>query len=539
MRKMMKQTREKKNKARWKKLCAGLLTAALTGTVLPPVYASAGTDTAHVPTGGLMEFVEEPVVRVLSDDMNDAETDTNTLRSIRQELRVYEWDCYSNDYYYSKLTESEQRLYEQMDAACGELLTTNVSASTYRTKLEDESFGIRKGTKMISTQGLSIDQVQKIQEVFVYANPQYYFLTNSRLLGSDQVALGVHDSFAAGSARAAATRKVYARIKAMQRKIHAGGTVYETESQIHELVCDEIDYLSTANATADTSDPYYTQTIYGALTTGKTVCAGYTKLYELLCNYFGIDCIAVVSADHAWNLVRYGEHWYIVDTTWDDSYNRSAYFHISERQMYATDQDNSHIANSLYIGLMPTADIRFSDSLKSVYGLEQPKVEIADTADGLTITMDSTQGEVYYTLDGTTPTSGDLYENPIELRDAGDYVVTAVTMQDGRLSSAYEIFPVRIADGEVRVRSVKNLEGKQVRVQFQASGNYAGYEVSYASKRDFSNQKSAKLTTSAARIKKLALGKTYYVRVRGYRTDAYGNYYYTPYSKAKKVQVVR
>ena len=207
--------------------------------------------------------------------------------------------------------------------------------------------------------------------------------------------------------------------------------------------------------------------------------------------------------------------------------------------MYATDQDNSHIANSLYIGLMPTADIRFSDSLKSVYGLEQPKVEIADTADGLTITMDSTQGEVYYTLDGTTPTSGDLYENPIELRDAGDYVVTAVTMQDGRLSSAYEIFPVRIADGEVRVRSVKNLEGKQVRVQFQASGNYAGYEVSYASKRDFSNQKSAKLTTSAARIKKLALGKTYYVRVRGYRTDAYGNYYYTPYSKAKKVQVVR
>ena len=76
MRKMMKQTREKKNKARWKKLCAGLLTAALTGTVIPTVYASAETTTGHVPTGGLMEFVEEPVVRVLSDDMNDSETDT-------------------------------------------------------------------------------------------------------------------------------------------------------------------------------------------------------------------------------------------------------------------------------------------------------------------------------------------------------------------------------------------------------------------------------------------------------------------------------
>lgn len=530
---------EKTKRTIWKKLCAGLLTAALTGTVLPPVYASAGTDTAYVPTGGLMEFVEEPVVRVLSDDMNDAETDTNTLRSIRQELRVYEWDCYSNDYYYSKLAESEQRLYEQMDAACGELLTSSsLAAEKYEVNRNGKKV-VCRGTKMISTVGLGSEQVKKVYELFIYANPQYYFLSNSRFVKTGAVALGIYDAFATGSARAAATDKVYARIKAMQQKIRTDGTVYETESQIHELVCDEIDYLSTANATADTSDPYYTQTIYGALTTGKTVCAGYTKLYELLCNYFGIDCIAVVSADHAWNLVRYGEHWYIVDTTWDDSYNRSAYFHISERQMYATDQDNSHIANSLYIGLMPTADIRFSDSLKSVYGLEQPKVEIADTADGLTITMDSTQGEVYYTLDGTTPTSGDLYENPIELRDAGDYVVTAVTMQDGRLSSAYEIFPVRIADGEVRVRSAKNLEGKQVRVQFQASGSYAGYEVSYASKRDFSNQKSAKLTTSAARIKKLALGKTYYVRVRGYRTDAYGNYYYTPYSKAKKVQVVR
>ena len=32
-------------------------------------------------------------------------------------------------------------------------------------------------------------------------------------------------------------------------------------------------------------------------------------------------------------------------------------------------------------------------------------------------------------------------------------------------------------------------------------------------------------------------GKTYYVRVRGYKVDAYGNYYYTPYSKVKKITV--
>ena len=207
--------------------------------------------------------------------------------------------------------------------------------------------------------------------------------------------------------------------------------------------------------------------------------------------------------------------------------------------MRQTDQADSHVAKPLYAGLMPAADAAFQESLKSFYGLEQPLVQITDTADGLTITMDSAEGSVYYTLDGTEPGVEDVYVDPIELRDAGDYIVTAVTMKDGSLPSAYEIFPVRIADGSVSVRSVKNLQGKQLRVLLRADGSYDGYEISYASKRDFSNQKSAKIGTAAARIKKLVIGKTYYVRVRGYRTDAYGNYYYTPYSKAKKMKVTR
>lgn len=392
---------------------------------------------------------------------------------------------------------------------------------------------------MISTQGLSSDQVKTVYELFIYANPQYYFLSNSRYVKTGEVALGIYDAFASGSARARATKQVFAKVAAMQRQINAAGTVYDTELQIHELICDEVDYQTADYEVADTADPYYTQTIYGALTTGKTVCAGYTKLYELLCNYFGIDCIAVTSDDHAWNLVRYGTQWYIVDTTWDDSYDRNAYFHISERQMRQTDQADSHVAKPLYAGLMPAADAAFQESLKSFYGLEQPLVQITDTADGLTITMDSEEGSVYYTLDGTEPGVEDVYVDPIELRDAGDYIVTAVTMQDGSLPSAYEIFPVRIADGSVSVRSVKNLQGKQLRVLLRADGSYDGYEISYASKRDFSNQKSAKIGTAAARIKKLVIGKTYYVRVRGYRTDAYGNYYYTPYSKVKKMKVTR
>ena len=545
----MKNKNQMKNKKQmknhWKQLCAGLLTAALTGTVLPPQTVYANTEPVAAPevsaVTGWMEFEEAAVIRVISDGNSGSQANgtVNTLRSVREQLWQYDWDCYSNDYYYSKLTQQERLLYERMDAVCGQLLgSDSLTAAKYEINRNGKKAEGR-GTKMISTQGLSSDQVKTVYELFIYANPQYYFLSNSRYVKTGEVALGIYDAFASGSARARATKQVFAKVAAMQRQINAAGTVYDTELQIHELICDEVDYQTADYEVADTADPYYTQTIYGALTTGKTVCAGYTKLYELLCNYFGIDCIAVTSDDHAWNLVRYGTQWYIVDTTWDDSYDRNAYFHISERQMRQTDQADSHVAKPLYAGLMPAADAAFQESLKSFYGLEQPLVQITDTADGLTITMDSAEGSVYYTLDGTEPGVEDVYVDPIELRDAGDYIVTAVTMKDGSLPSAYEIFPVRIADGSVSVRSVKNLQGKQLRVLLRADGSYDGYEISYASKRDFSNQKSAKIGTAAARIKKLVIGKTYYVRVRGYRTDAYGNYYYTPYSKAKKMKVTR
>lgn len=541
----MKNKNKKQMKNHWKQICAGLLTAALTGTVLPPQTVYADTEPVTTPevsaVTGRMEFEEAAVIRVISDGSSGSQANgtANTLRSVREQLWQYDWDCYSNDYYYSKLTQQERLLYERMDAVCGQLIgSDSLAAATYEVNRNGKKAEGR-GTKMISTQGLSSDQVKTVYELFIYANPQYYFLSNTRYVKTGEVALGIYDAFASGSARARATKQVFAKVAAMQRQINATGTVYDTELQIHELICDEVDYQTADYAVADTADPYYTQTIYGALTTGKTVCAGYTKLYELLCNYFGIDCIAVTSDDHAWNLVRYGTHWYIVDTTWDDSYDRNAYFHISERQMRQTDQADSHVAKALYAGLMPTADAAFPESLKSFYGLEQPLVQITDTADGLTITMDSAEGSVYYTLDGTEPGVEDVYVDPIELRDAGDYIVTAVTMKDGSLPSAYEIFPVRIADGSVSVRSVTNLQGKQLRVLLRADGSYDGYEFSYASKRNFSNQKSAKIGTAAARIKKLVIGKTYYVRVRGYRTDAYGNYYYTPYSKAKKMKVTR
>lgn len=526
-------------------MMAAVLTVAAPFEQTPDIVFGAQREADQkLPADGLTEPVTEQIVRVLSDGTGAADG-TNTLRSIRPEIAQYDWDCYSSDYYYSKLSTKEQQLYERLDAACGELLTSpTLNAASYEVNSGGEKI-TRRGTKKVSTLGLSSAQVQKVQALFLYANPQYYFLNILLFVtGDNKCALGIYDAFADGSERAKETKKVLAKLEELQAQISDNGIPYETEAQIHELLCEKLTYKTGDEALNDRTDAYYLRTIYGALMSGETVCAGYTKLYEALCNYFGIDCISVTSSDHAWNEVRYGDHWYIVDVTWNDSWDRGKYFHLTDQQMKQTDQNDSHVPYSYYDGIRPEADTAFAGELMLMKGLGQPQVEIKDTAPGVTITMTSGEGEIYYTLDGTMPGKGDLYTGPVELTDSGTYIVTAMTVSEGMLPSAYEIFPVRIAGGSVSVASAVNVSGRKIRVKCKTSNSYVGYEVSWASKKDFSNQKSCRFNCSDLKgrsvvISGLKKGKTYYIRVRGYKKDIYGNYYYTPYSKMKKVTVTK
>lgn len=533
-----------------RRFCSRALAAALVAalTVTAPfdgmqavAFGAQKEAASEMPTGGVIEPVTESVVRVISDGTPAS----NTLRSVRPEVSQYDWDCYSNDYYYSKLSEKEQQLYERLDAACGKLLTSATEeASLYEVTLDtpaaDGSATItRRGIEMVSTLGLTTGQVKMVQTLFIYANPQYYFLNTILLENTEEhtCALGVYDAFTKGADRALVTTEVQAKLTALQARVLDNGYVYETEAQIHDLLCDELTYLPGDDVLSDYSDPLYTQSIYGALMSNTTVCAGYTKLYALLCNYFGIDCISVTSTSHAWNQVRYGDHWYLVDVTWDDARDRSRYFHVTDQRMKAIDQQNSHVPYSFYNEIRPLADTDFDGGLMLMQGMAQPGVTVKDTAPGVTITLASDEGDIYYTLDGTNPTENDRYTEPIALTDSGTYLVTAVVKGAGKIDSAYEIFPVRIAGGSVSVSSAANVSGKKIKVKVKSTKTFTGYEVSFASKKDFSNQKSLKIKTKAATISGLKKGRTYYIRVRGYKTDAYGNIYYTPYSKAKKVTV--
>lgn len=84
---------------------------------------------------------------------------------------------------------------------------------------------------------------------------------------------------------------------------------------------------------------------------------------------------------------------------------------------------------------------------------------------------------------------------------------------------------------------------KGVKVTWKQAKGASGYEISYSTKSNFSDRKNIRIKdakTVSRNIKNLVKGKTYYVRIRSYRTDdKTGETIYSAWSTVKKVKVTK
>ena len=89
------------------------------------------------------------------------------------------------------------------------------------------------------------------------------------------------------------------------------------------------------------------------------------------------------------------------------------------------------------------------------------------------------------------------------------------------------------------ISSLKSSKAKTFVVKWKKVTNASGYQIVYAANSKFTASKtaSASKSTLSKTVKSLKSGKTYYVKVRAYRTDAKGNKIYGSYSSVKKVKV--
>lgn len=88
---------------------------------------------------------------------------------------------------------------------------------------------------------------------------------------------------------------------------------YAKEKSIHDALIKKNEYVKGAP---------YNQSAYSALVNGRTVCAGYTRAFQYVCQKLGIPCYCCTGyakEDHAWNIIKLDDGFYNVDVTWDDT----------------------------------------------------------------------------------------------------------------------------------------------------------------------------------------------------------------------------
>ncbi len=87
-------------------------------------------------------------------------------------------------------------------------------------------------------------------------------------------------------------------------------------------------------------------TAYAALINKTAVCQGYAVLFYRLARECGLDARVITGVsqgeNHAWNIVRLGDRYYYVDSTWDAGMLEYAYF------MKGTSDFDDHVAEDKY-----------------------------------------------------------------------------------------------------------------------------------------------------------------------------------------------
>ncbi len=405
--------------------------------------------------------------KVLSRDEVQPDRETATGNSQQDS----EWDKYANHYYYNQLSPQLQKAWDELDAICEAYFEAKDVPNFYDVKDEQGNTQDVLGyTESVSfSEPLTQDEVREFWGIYIYSNPQYYFLANSYMSsgnanGINEVALVIYDAFWDGDDRAAETEKVKQQLSAWQTQIDACTSDAQKLQKIQDIICAKVTYnYDAANDVVD-EQISFSQSPYSVICMDSTVCAGYADTFYMLCNASGIDTISVTSPGHQWSKARINGSWYNFDVTWDDNYTDklgySVYkYHGRSDAMYDTDigsNSASNIANhqeeafwetyipACLLDSAPTGNWESPGTFAAAVGqVASPRIMLSYEEDAMwaSVSCDTESAKIYYTTDGTDPSicgkGRNAYTNPFKVTEGVCVKAMAVldAYQDSEIST--------------------------------------------------------------------------------------------------------
>ena len=188
----------------------------------------------------------------------------------------------------------------------------------------------------VGKHGLSKEQMISVFELFEYDNPEFFFIGGTIIAGKGDFLEGVKYSYSSNCLTQEDRSRMQSYLDAGKDKIDAEIAKYE-KSDLNTIICvyryiiDNITYAKEVDKkTVVNEDSVYNLT---ALSTGRGVCAAYSKLFKYYLDLYGIECICIGangkddSPGHAWNAVKINDKYYIFDlTSSDNDFNSWKYF---------------------------------------------------------------------------------------------------------------------------------------------------------------------------------------------------------------------
>lgn len=192
-----------------------------------------------------------------------------------------------------------------------------------------------------------------------------------KLISSDEVIANInnfvhpYNSFESINIDIANSGKITVTVK----KVYDDEKINYIDNYINEFMLNNInDEMNTMDKIKVFHDNIINNTIYDEdsskesydayelLTTGKSICGGYSDIMSIYLNKLEIQNYKITSEDHIWNLVYLDNNWYHLDTTWDDpvasdgnQYLIHNFFMISTQELLALDNVEHNYDINIYL----------------------------------------------------------------------------------------------------------------------------------------------------------------------------------------------
>ncbi len=193
-----------------------------------------------------------------------------------------------------------------------------------------------------------------------------------------------------------------------------------------------------------------------------------------------------------------------------------------------------------------------ASSVKSITYMKGTVSSLTNVSSGITVKWSKVSGATGYYVYRKTSSGSYSKVTTIKSGSTVSYTDTAVKSKNGTTysyyvqpynssSTGYYTAKTTVRLTAVSISSVTNSAAKTLTVKYAKNSSATGYEIQYATSSSFSGSKTvtvSKASTLSQKITSLTKGKTYYVRIRAYKTVS-GTKYYSAWSSStsKKVTV--